>query len=582
MFKDLPGLQVLKWLAGALIGILIAGWIYLFLAPGYSTVYIFLEEELPLLLGVLLICLLGVQFAFRPFENYITRLDNLNFYLQRVQRLGKNLQKYETEEELLKSLREIISRELPYSNTYLYRLDQEELVPAENNDKQLPTISNASFSEKVLEFRCRFWPECSYFETSSPVLSVQLLEPASGGYLLFLVVGSEPERHSFHRVLAHQLSDQASFALRQLELLEREKTIQQELDREVKKKTRELSQQEQFLNSIISSLDAGLLLKESGDNYRLVNRQAAALLNLRDVDEFPAPLENPEEYLPAELLEDRIEQESNMIKFEERYLEYIWQPVNKVDRLMLLRDRTERIKMQQKVEFNRSLSMLGDMVASVTHELKNPLGGMKLYVNMLEREIDKESKSFELIKKLVNGLETLQENVDGLLDFARTGKPEFEPLDPNQLISNVRNYMSERLQEADVEVSDRLPDYSQIYGDSEQLESVLVNLIQNAIDAQEKNPRIDLLGSETEDYIEISVQDYGVGIEAEETERVFDLFESSKKSGTGLGLTISRRVVDIHGGSINVESTPEEGSKFTVRLPRRPEVLEKEETKYDQ
>jgi len=113
-------------------------------------------------------------------------------------------------------------------------------------------------------------------------------------------------------------------------------------------------------------------------------------------------------------------------------------------------------------------------------------------------------------------------------------------------------------------------DLPPVYGDRELLQQVFVNLMRNALEAMPEGGRLDLSARPAEESIEIAVADTGVGIDADLIDRIFDLYVTTKSKGSGIGLSVVYRIVQLHGGEITVESRKGEGARFLVRLPQVP------------
>ncbi len=574
MFKDLPGLELTKWLSGIFIAFVACGWSYLLFGSYYDSIFVFLEEEIIFLGGLTLIVLLGVHFAFRPFENFLSRLDSLNFYLQRIQRLGQEMQNCETKENLKNTIIEQTTEELPYDQVYLFEFfPKKEKFIFRGGDTNVPEEIEAARLKKITGINsCQFWLKLEPLNHTRPVLTLPLKNFSENLHFLCLYPDREPDQQNFHHLLGQRYQEQLNLAIHQINLLQREHKIQAELDQKIVKATEEIKAQQEFLKSIISNLETGLIVCSEDDKIKLINQQAASILEIEQPAELPVPLSEFRNSIPEKILAGREVNSDGTVEFRQKNLEYSWQETKlEKESILLLRDRTTKVKMRQQLEFNRSLSLLGEMAASVAHELRNPLGGLELYLGLLKRHAEAEQLD-KPIKKLENGLQQVQRTVRGLLDFTRTGKPEFKSLDPNQLINNVLDYCQERLAENEVEVNNKLPDLTDISGDREQLRTLFVNLIQNAIEAQSTGRKIEISGKQNSEDVKIYIRDYGEGIPEGKQENIFDLFYSSKSSGTGLGLSICRRITQVHSGEIYFQPPPGDGSTFVVELPIEPKL----------
>lgn len=577
MFKDLPRLRLLKWFGGAVLAIILIAWSYLFHFPQYSTFLIYVEEKAVFLGGLIFLSFLGFYLIFIPFESLVQRLDQLNYYLQRIQRLGIKLQESDNKKQLFNRIKKQVAEELPYEECALYNYvpEDENLKLEFGPSRGLKTINDAKILDLLQSNQTRFWEEEEPFTAWGwePVVIQPVRGLGADQYLLVLKVEKFSDRATLHRLLAHRFGERINEALRQYSLRKREEKEQERLTRKVEKATEELKQQQEFLSSILNSLDEGLVVTNKSREVNLVNPRAQELLELPEKDWQAYDYNEITGRLPEEIFKKQDAQSARLVETDGRFFEYEWQPVEETEfRILLLQDRTRREKLQRRLQINETLELLGEMASSVVHELRNPLGGMEMYIGLLKRKADKEELQ-KPVSKISDALQSIQRITEGLLNFTKTGEPSFESVKPNQLIKNVIEHCRPRFEENEIEVDNLLPELKEIKGDVEQLRNVFVNLIQNAIEAQSSGGKIEIRGKNLVEEIKISVRDYGGGISEEEQEEAFNRFFSTKEEGTGLGLAISKRLVEVHSGEIKVESTAGEGSTFSVVLPQSPVEL---------
>lgn len=231
------------------------------------------------------------------------------------------------------------------------------------------------------------------------------------------------------------------------------------------------------------------------------------------------------------------------------------------------------------LERRERLAFLGEMAAGIAHEIRNPLGAIKLYAGVLDRESVSDAERKELIARILNGVATLDKLIEDILAFATTVTPRLGPCDINSLIDGVVSGMSERLSHEGIEVR---KDYgtipSDFHADAGLLERVFQNVVRNAMEAvvEVKPPppegrRIELVTRVVNEaqrpHVRVSVADNGRGIPSDVMKRLFTPFFTTKKRGTGLGLAIAHRIVEAHGGSIEVTNAGGGGAVFSIVLP---------------
>jgi len=226
-------------------------------------------------------------------------------------------------------------------------------------------------------------------------------------------------------------------------------------------------------------------------------------------------------------------------------------------------------------KLERSNEELEQFAYVASHDLQEPLRMVSSYVDLLEVEYGSEldEQAEEYIEYAVNGAERMQQMVDDLLTFSRVGEGnlDVEQVDANRVLEDVRRDLRVQIEEHDATLAvEELPTLT---ADPSQLSRVFQNLVTNAIDyAGDDPPRVHVgVEDEGDDYV-FTVADDGVGIEPDQQDRVFDIFTRGERNddddGTGIGLTLCKRIVNAHDGEITLESTPGEGTTFYIRIPK--------------
>ena len=215
------------------------------------------------------------------------------------------------------------------------------------------------------------------------------------------------------------------------------------------------------------------------------------------------------------------------------------------------------------------LAAMGELTAGVAHEVRNPLGIIKASVQLVEESGGDPGRTAEVMRIIRQEIDRLDRVIKVLLDFGRPSSPTLMTIDVRAVLDDVVLFTSRFAGQASVEIEttyDR--EDLTVFADADQLKQVLVNLVSNAVQAMgETGGTIKLRAWGDREYVYISVADNGPGMEPEVVEKVFDPFFSTRDAGTGLGLTIVHRIIDQHGGRIEVNSMPGRGTTFTVVLP---------------
>jgi signal transduction histidine kinase len=230
---------------------------------------------------------------------------------------------------------------------------------------------------------------------------------------------------------------------------------------------------------------------------------------------------------------------------------------------------------QQQLIQVAKLGAIGELAASVAHELNNPLTGVLVYTKLLEKKIQGESfnKSEALgnLAEIESAINHCSDIIKGLLDFARQSPPLMRPVTISRSLDKTISLVGHQAKMKNIKViREDSPTLPLVIGDFNQLLQVFINLTVNAIQAMNEGGRLTIgSGVDAEGRVKVSFQDTGCGISEENMGKLFTPFFTTKEDvkGVGLGLAVSHGIIERHGGQIEVESQEGKGSTFTVYLP---------------
>jgi Signal transduction histidine kinase regulating C4-dicarboxylate transport system len=232
---------------------------------------------------------------------------------------------------------------------------------------------------------------------------------------------------------------------------------------------------------------------------------------------------------------------------------------------------TEKERLEDQLRQSEHLIALGRLATGVAHELRNPIGIIKTLVELMKQEYSQVSGIEEFTRAIDEQVERQEVEIQELLDFGRPTKVSMKECSVNDLIKGVLSFSAAMLRKQGVSVELELDNQlSKILADSEKLKQVFVNIIVNAAEAMPTGGKLEIITKETDNMVTISFSDSGEGIPSDETSRIFDPFYTTKKTGTGLGLSISYQNIQLHGGSIEVNSDLNKGTTFIINLPVKP------------
>lgn len=241
-----------------------------------------------------------------------------------------------------------------------------------------------------------------------------------------------------------------------------------------------------------------------------------------------------------------------------------------------------RIKaLEEQMQQTKTMAALGEMAATVAHEIRNPLGAMGMWADLLEREVPEDSSNRKIVIKIVEGLSRLNRIVSNLLVYSRPVKPQLRSVALKQILDETIDFIGIEIdrQGQKIEISKDMGNGDALVQvDPEKLQQVIMNLSLNAIQAMPKGGclkvEIDQNILSTSDFVSFTICDNGSGITKENLDKIFDPFFTTKANGTGLGLAIVKKIVESHSGYIDVKSTNGEGTSVKVFLPRVQQEME--------
>lgn len=331
----------------------------------------------------------------------------------------------------------------------------------------------------------------------------------------------------------------------------------QQRDRRLSERAVELDRLSSYLASVLDALAEGLVVEEDG-RITLANPAATRMLGIQAGSVADLP--------DAPGLVERTTPQGRM-------LEIRTAPFGDGGRIQVVADVTDRRLAQERLERAERLGLVGQLLAQVTHEVRNPLNALSLNAELLADELGaldagRASEAWEILDTISSEIERLTQVTAHYLQLARRPPTELEPEDPARILAEVARLVEPELDQLGARLTLDVEPLPPQWLDGNQLRQALLNAVRNAIEAGGRDLALTLARSGP--VVEIAIRDDGAGMTEEQVAHATDPFYSTKAQGTGLGLAITRQILEDHGGTIDVRSEPGAGTTVCLRFPWRP------------
>ncbi|MEA3417355.1 MAG: ATP-binding protein [Thermodesulfobacteriota bacterium] len=375
------------------------------------------------------------------------------------------------------------------------------------------------------------------------------------------------------------------------DLEEKFEAINKELDSkniELQEALAEKDEISSYLQNIIESLTTGVIVADLKGKTTMMNQCAEAFtgfsredavgvnVNLLLENRFPS---DPEGRFDLKHFDGGV---GEKIRLKARRLEIFASAVKtendeEIGMVIVLRNITKISKLEERVKRTEKLAAMGETAANIAHEIRNPLGSIGLFASLLIKEL-KEKKNRDRASHIISAVKDMDNKISNLLMFARDQKPLIKEISIHSVLKEIIIFSEQILGKENIILIANYEDVDPVVaGNAEMLKQVFLNLMLNAMQAMPGGGNLyiktrisggnDEKKNSHNSNVEISFRDTGSGIPDENIKKIFDPFFTTKQKGTGLGLAIAHNIVDIHGGSIDVENNKCGGVTFNITFP---------------
>lgn len=401
-------------------------------------------------------------------------------------------------------------------------------------------------------------------ELLRPIQSLlkQVREVSSGTFGQQIVYASQDE----FRELADEIN---KMSLNIAALFEQDKAQRKVL-------TEERNVREQILNS----LPVGIITRPTPSAAIHVNQLAKSLIKL-DESGYPISQKSPEPLLDTEASSWFLNQKMTLFKQDDTpftaLVSYVPlhrnEPEVETGWMIAFLDITEQEKVQEYLHQSEKLAMVGQLAAGAAHEIRNPMTVIYGFIQLLEQRMSEEERERHFVPLILQEIERVNRIVTELLMLSKPSLPNYRKVELSEVLHSLLPLMQAEAMLHGVQIVNRCNPDTHIHVDVEQFKQILLNLIKNGIEAMKEGGVLTIESRVEENNVHIVVKDTGEGIAPEYLARIFEPFFSMKEEGTGLGLPISRRMLENHGGEINIQSKRGLGTEIDIALPLQPKHL---------
>jgi signal transduction histidine kinase len=244
-------------------------------------------------------------------------------------------------------------------------------------------------------------------------------------------------------------------------------------------------------------------------------------------------------------------------------------PQETLGALLTLHDVESVREIESDLELSRRLAAIGRLTAGVGHEVKNPINAIVVHLELMRTKLgDADHRAMRHLEVIESEIQRLDRVVQTLVDFSRPVELQLKEQDMRRIVSGVLMLASAELETRDIQVQSDLPDHPVLAKvDADLLKQALLNVVLNGAQAMSEGGKLRVSLAEDGRVALLSIHDQGAGIPPDVRDKIFDLYFTTKKDGSGIGLAMTYRIVELHNGSIEVESDATHGTTFILRFP---------------
>ncbi len=343
-----------------------------------------------------------------------------------------------------------------------------------------------------------------------------------------------------------------------------------DLDQELATKNLQLALTTDYLSNLLESISDGVIAVDTQETVTRFNRAASLVLGFSAEEivgqSFSKVFGRPFAATTTPGTTELEAKSGRAVPVSERDSVIADRDGNRLGYVKTFQDLSELSALREQVRQIDRLAAIGEMAATVAHEIRNPLGGIRGFATFLSQDTPEDDPRHRLVQKILVGTASLEKVVNGLLEYTRPVELKMTPTSCASIAQAAMRYMEYDPNKVTI-FTEIAPDL-RILADGDKIRQVLMNILVNAVQSIESKGEIRLTAVAGENVVHLSIQDTGSGMDEEALKQIFSPFFTTKEKGTGLGMAVSQKIVEGHGGVLSAHSVAGEGTRIAIQLPR--------------
>lgn len=343
-----------------------------------------------------------------------------------------------------------------------------------------------------------------------------------------------------------------------------------DLDQELATKNLQLALTTDYLSNLLESISDGVIAVDTAEVITRFNRAASSVLGFEAHEVVGKTFQSVfGRFFATPNLPGAMELQARSgrrVPVSEKDSVIADRDGNRLGYVKTFQDLSELSALREQVRQIDRLAAIGEMAATVAHEIRNPLGGIRGFATFLAQDTPEDDPRHRLVQKILTGTSSLEKVVSGLLEYTRPVELKLVPTSCAAIAQAALRYME--YEPSRITIFTEVDLDLRILADADKIRQVLMNILMNAVQSITGRGEIRVSAEADGNLVHLVVQDTGCGMREEELKQIFSPFFTTKEKGTGLGMAISQKIVDGHGGVLSAHSEPGKGTRIAIQLSR--------------